>query len=256
MARPEAGIRVVALVRIELTEKKLKWLSAQQILFSNTEQPRIKVGDILTFDDEVEVEPYVGFNAGFAICAMGFLSYTNSQVPQDLNVGRYCSLAGNIRFGGFRHPVEYLSTSIFTYDRRNSLVTRVMAENQSPYNSFKVATQKKQITINHDVWIGRDVSIMPGVNIGTGSVIASAAVVTRDVPPYSIMGGNPAKLIRKRFPQEIIEALLESQWWNYKFTDFAGLNVSDPELFLREFRSGDLAEYKPIRIKMREIVEV
>lgn len=75
--------------------------------------------------------------------------------------------------------------------------------------------QKGDITIGNDVWIGHNATIMAGVTIGDGAIIATNATVVKDVAPYSIVGGNPAKEIKKRFSEEVIEQLLEIQWWNW-----------------------------------------
>jgi hypothetical protein len=99
---------------------------------------------------------------------------------------------------------------------------------------------------------------MPGVSIGTGSVIAAHSVVTRSVPPYSIVGGNPASLIKMRFEQTIINDLLLSEWWNYKFTDFDGIDVSEPRVFLKGFlKIRDTFEpYRPDKIKLADSLRV
>jgi len=84
------------------------------------------------------------------------------------------------------------------------------------FSKSRDAFQKASDTIvGNDVWIGSEAIIMPGVRIGDGAVIGSRALVTKDVEPYAIVGGNPAKLIRKRFCDEDIEKLLEMQWWNW-----------------------------------------
>ena len=87
----------------------------------------------------------------------------------------------------------------------------------------KIATT----VIKNDVWIGADVSIKPGVTIGNGAIVAAHSVVTKDVPPYAIVGGVPAKVIRYRFDNEIITQLLELSWWNYSHMDFSGFNAQD-----------------------------
>ncbi|WP_269799630.1 CatB-related O-acetyltransferase [Geodermatophilus chilensis] len=97
------------------------------------------------------------------------------------------------------------------------------------------------MTIGNDVWIGNRVTILRGVHVGDGAVLAAGAVVTRDVPPYAIVGGVPARLIRWRFPEPIREALARSQWWTWpdelireRIADF-----SDPELFARRHGGRD-----------------
>ena len=77
-------------------------------------------------------------------------------------------------------------------------------------------TSKGDTIIGNDVWLGYNALIMPGINIGDGAIIATNAVVTKNVEPYTIVGGNPAKLIRKRFSDEVINLLLELQWWHWK----------------------------------------
>lgn len=91
---------------------------------------------------------------------------------------------------------------------------------------------KGDIVIGNDVWIGRESVIMPGVKIGDGTIIGAYSVVTKDVEPYSVVGGNPAKLIKKRFDDELIEILLKVKWWDFepeKLVEFLPL-LCDPDL--------------------------
>jgi virginiamycin A acetyltransferase len=102
---------------------------------------------------------------------------------------------------------------------------------------------KGNTIIGNDVWIGYDATIMPGVNIGDGAIIATKAVVTKDVAPYSIVGGNPAKEIKKRFSQEEIDFLLDIQWWDWsmeKITKYIQLltgNIQELKAVLKEEHS-------------------
>ena len=188
---------------------------------------------------------------------MGFMSYTNSWLPEDITIGRYCSIGYNVSFPKYRHPIEHISTSIFTHDYETDLVVRFTRDDKPDYANFFANPQKGEVTIGHDVWIGQDVAIMPGITIGTGSVIAARSVVTRPVLPYEIVGGNPAKLIRKRFSDEIINQMLLSEWWKYKFTDFDDVNISNPEDFLRKLRDSKsrLTEYRPKKVVIAELSE-
>ena len=97
----------------------------------------------------------------------------------------------------------------------------------------------RQAIIGHDVWIGQSVTIMGGVKIGNGAVVASNATVTKDVPPYSIVAGLPARVIKYRFEQEIIRKLQAIRWWNWKYEEILmnlGL-LNDPNAFVEKYYS-------------------
>jgi hypothetical protein len=114
--------------------------------------------------------------------------------------------------------------------------------------------QKPMPVIGNDVWIGSDVLIARGITIGDGAVIAAGAVVTKDVAPYAMIGGTPARFIRYRFSPNIFESLLDIKWWDYSFKDLHGLDFADPDRFadqLRE-RAPDLQRWAPKRIHLWE----
>lgn len=121
------------------------------------------------------------------------------------NVGKFCSIGGNCAIGMGAHSLNYISTSSIFTAKKNG--TRIAWTRNSSFSEFNT------VTIGNDVWIGQRVMIMYGVNIGNGAVIGAGAVVTKDVPPYAIVGGVPAKIIRYRFPAEVIDALEKSEWW-------------------------------------------
>jgi len=124
-----------------------------------------------------------------------------------LKIGKFCSIAYGVTImaGGGNHHTEWISTYPFNALMHNCFLC---GKNEAKTNG--------NVVIGNDVWIGSDVKIMSGVTIGDGSVIAANAVVTNDVSPYSIVGGVPSKLIRKRFCDEVIEKLLKIQWWNWE----------------------------------------
>lgn len=122
-----------------------------------------------------------------------------------IQIGRYCSFAGEVAIlGGGEHRVDWVTT----------YPLRVLFDDPLANKDGHPASKGPTI-IGNDVWVGYRVTILSGVKIGDGAVIAAGAVVTKDVPPYAIVGGNPAKLIKYRFSPEIIEALLQIQWWNW-----------------------------------------
>ena len=121
------------------------------------------------------------------------------------HVGKFCSLAGDGAYGMGSHSLDYISTSSLFTSSRNG--TCIKWTNRSSYEEYK------EIHIGNDVWIGMRVMVMGGVSIGNGAVVAAGAVVTKDVPPYAIVGGVPARVIKYRFPEEIIQKLENSKWW-------------------------------------------
>ena len=141
-------------------------------------------------------------------------------------IGRYCSIAGQVTFlPGGNHRTDFVST----YPFRIRWGLDGAAEDGNPYS-------KGDIRVGHDVWIGEGANILSGVSIGHGAVVAAFSVVTKDVPPYAIVGGAPARVIRRRFTPEQIEALLRIAWWNWpqaKVLDAVPLlNGSDVQAFI------------------------
>lgn len=140
-------------------------------------------------------------------------------------IGSFCSIANNVIIGGAMHPIHWVSTSPVFYKGRDSVKKKF---------SNHLRPEDQRTVIGHDVWIGQNALIKQGVNIGTGAVIGMGSVVTKDVDDYSIVAGNPAVLIRKRFDDETVKKLLESEWWNKndKQIQEFGKYISDPiELF-------------------------
>lgn len=143
---------------------------------------------------------------------------------RNVKIGRYCSVAKHVDIGLPQHPVDWLSIHPLQYF--------------SDYYGWSHVTGKKVFVkpfegesgmteIGNDVWIGDHVVIMSGVKIGDGAIVAAGAVVTKDVPPYAIVGGIPARVIKYRFEEKIIRRLLDLQWWRYDIADFGKVDWSD-----------------------------
>lgn len=137
---------------------------------------------------------------------MGYYSYCGYNCTLiNCTIGRFCSIADNVHIGLASHPMEWVSTSPAFYKGRDSIPKNLASLSYCP--------DTPKTVIGHDVWIGQGVLIKSGITIGTGAVIAMGSVVTKDVLPYTIVGGNPAKIIRYRFSPELADRLLASKWW-------------------------------------------
>ncbi len=161
-------------------------------------------------------------------CKVGRYTYGYKELleyfPIAKSIGRYCSINGTAKIWN-NHSLDCITTSpildhvgFYAWEQNDRIRASVRKygthkENAAFENS--AIRDNKPVTIGNDVWIGAYVSVLPGVHIGDGAVVAAGAVVTKDVEPYAIVGGVPAKVIRYRFDREIIDLLLEIKWWNW-----------------------------------------
>lgn len=141
------------------------------------------------------------------------------------SVGKFCSIGSNTQIGIPEHSLRYLSTSPVFTEAANHSIGSFTTENL--FNPFK------EVKIGNDVWIGREVIIKGGVEIGDGAVIGAKSLVTKNVEPYSIVAGIPAKVIRMRFSQEVVDFLVKNKWWE--------LEVDKLVLNIKIFQKEDLS---------------
>jgi len=130
-----------------------------------------------------------------------------NSIIQNATIGKFCSIGTGVNIGLGKHPIDHFSTATLFYRRQNTLGISLV-DKDLDFEEYQ------PIEIGHDVWIGARAMIMDGVVIGTGAIIAANSVVTKNVPPYAIAGGVPAKVLRYRFNEEKINYLLNSLWWN------------------------------------------
>ena len=170
-----------------------------QICFiqNTVSNPNIIIGDYTYYDDSEDSEDFERN-----------VLYHFPFIGDRLIIGKFCALARGIKFimNGANHKLDGFSTYPFQiFGNGWEKVTPQTGE--LPY--------KGDTVIGNDVWIGYEVVMMPGVQVGDGAIIAAKSVVVSDVPPYTIFGGNPAKCVRQRFDEDAIRALLEVAWWHW-----------------------------------------
>lgn len=187
---------------------------------------KVEFSSYVDSGSELEGNNYVSRRCKIIRSKLGRFTYVNSDTNVSLsNVGSFSCIGPECLIGGLGiHPVNKLSTHRMFYNGSNAV--------WSGYNfSSGKVDEYKICNIGNDVWIGTRVVVMDGVSIGDGAVIAAGAVVTKDVKPYSIVGGVPARHIKYRFTEEIIEFLIDFKWWNREIKDACVAGVFDKEIF-------------------------
>lgn len=166
---------------------------------TNFIMPNVKLGKKVIIRNgckiqkNVEIDDYTSINE-------------NTQIDSNTKyIGKFCSISHGVKIGMGSHPLSHISTSTVFYEPYRGFV------NNQLFNEYE---DKGFTVIGHDVLIGTNAIILAGVKIGDGAVIGSGAVVTKDVPSYAIVGGNPAKIIKYRFDENIINILLSMKWWD------------------------------------------
>lgn len=178
------------------------------------DHPRIEIGDFSYFTHSGKVED----------TAVILAPYLGHGVRERLVIGKFVQIARGSYFitSSANHPMNGFTTYPF----------RIFKPETFGYKDLPV----RDTIVGHDVWIGQNAAIMPGVNIGAGAIIAAATVVTRDVPAFAVVGGNPAALIRMRYSDEVIRELLDIAWWDWP--------IDKIEANLAALSNGDLAALK------------
>jgi acetyltransferase-like isoleucine patch superfamily enzyme len=159
-------------------------------------------------------------------------------------IGRYCSVGGYFSIMGERHPLERVTTSSFTYcyfpDYNKPQFLRgheeLLGNAYPPKKPENIMSAPPRL--EHDVWIGQQVIMQRGITVHTGSVVGAGSVVTRDVPPYTVVAGNPARPIRTRFAPELRDRLLASEWWNFHPRVLFEFGYDDVERFCERMEAG------------------
>ena len=160
-------------------------------------------------------------------------------------IGKFCSIAAMTRINPGNHPMHRASQAHFSYR------ASAYFGGESDDAEFFEWRRQHHVHIGHDVWIGHGAIILPGRNIGTGAVVAAGAIVTKDVPAYAIVGGNPARMIKRRFPEDVTGRLAELAWWDWDhetlrraLPDFRKLGIEE---FLAKYEAAAGSARVPFR---------
>ena len=185
-------------------------------------------GSIINKKSYFEGYNKIGNNTQFTNSSIGLGTYiANNSIIKFTKIGRFCAIGDNVRTFLGRHPSKefvsihpaffsILKQSGFTFVDNQLFDEHVYLKNAEQY----------VCVIGNDVWIGNNVLIMDGITVGDGAIIAAGAIVTKNVEPYTIVGGVPAKLIKKRFADYQIERLLKIEWWNWNFHNIKKLSAT------------------------------
>jgi acetyltransferase-like isoleucine patch superfamily enzyme len=219
-------------IKFSVTSGFLDFLAQNRIKTTPKGRPRFKPGDILQAASDAHLHAYAMHLAGPHIMNCGAFSYAMSPLSFRVRIGRYCSIGPNVRLMGARHAIESVTSSELLYRGKRGLFVDTFADFGAQNWKFPENPSPSPTEIGNDVWIGQDVLLKQGITIGTGAVIGAAAVVLRNVEPYEIVGGVPAKRLRYRFDAPTIDALLKSEWWQYAIPQHPNLPWTDPHAFL------------------------
>ncbi|CDO47147.1 chloramphenicol acetyltransferase [Bartonella henselae] len=182
------------------TKKDLRFRESQPRINTTARLHGCKLGRYVEINERVVLRDVT-------VGDFSYFEHNSEAIYSD--IGRFCSIASHVCVNALEHPMERLSTHKITY--RPNEYFRYMSLDRS----FRERRCEKRVTVGHDVWIGHGAVIMPGVAIGHGAIIGTNAVITKDILPYTIVAGVPAKPLRMRFPDNVIQTLLEMAWWNW-----------------------------------------
>lgn len=193
---------------------------------------RLAKGDKVKIDDNVIAEEYSTMPVR-NFSSVGAFSFPTCHFSGNVVIGRFCSIASHVKIMGGNHPMERFTTHMLTYNGDFDRYARTEFNSEWILKPFD--TTQKNPVIGNDVWIGNDVVLKGGITIGDGAVIAANSVVTKDVPPYAVVGGIPARVIKYRFNTDVVKELLSIKWWEYNYPDLPDNNrCDDIDYFIKE----------------------
>lgn len=189
---------------------------------------------------------------------MGAFSYQVSGYCFAARIGRYCSFGEEVQIGRQNHPLTWVSTSPAFYLGDQLFGLGSEFADADAYHGYRFetkqpATRAQITTIGNDVWIGHGAYVAAGVTIGDGAIVAAHAVVTKDVPPYAVVAGNPAVIKKLRVPPQFISPLMRLRWWRYAPWQMTHLDPSNiPEFVQGLHKMGNTPDFAPEVVDLRK----
>ena len=220
---------------------------------------RWKIGDVIALDPEARIEKYAQVLVGSVLpLELGAFSYGHSVFSTELTIGRYCSLSWDVEVMAGNHPIDWVTTSPVTHfpqDIRGlSLYLNDIGAKEYRLHRFDLG--RVPVNVGHDVWIGAHVIIKRGIKIGHGAVVGAGSVIMHDVPPYAIVAGTPARILRYRFQDDVIADLLQSEWWRFGPDVVQSFDVRDPARFLDGLRKAVAEGLQPLSLPVLTGAEI
>jgi len=205
---------------------------AQAVEYLRDHKVAVEVGFSLPAFLQVEVPVSLARTKVERSLRIGVYSYTGAGTEiRSARIGRFCSIARRVVFGQAEHPTGFVSTHTIAF---NPTAGFASDEYFAALATKRPVSYSGDVVLGHDVWIGDSVIVRAGVTIGTGAIVGAGAVVTRDVLPYEIVAGVPAKRIRMRFPDKLAARLLQTGWWDHDVRSLKGC-FDDPQAFVDRF---------------------
>lgn len=213
-----------------------------------------KVGEQLIIRQPIIVEPYATMPRRNFISISAF-SYSISAMGQDTKVGRYCSIAKGVEKLGIAHPVDRITTHLISFRQYYARGIEQSLGRCGTPAPFK--PEGGPVTVGNDVWIGQNVLIQQGIKIGDGAIVAAGSVVTKDVPPFAVVGGVPARVIKYRLTEDERMRAMKLRWWQFSPDQFAHLEMDKPSEFLdgiEKMIDDGVIKFTPNPINIAEMV--
>ncbi len=245
-------------MRLKITEEFLNVLTSKRVYL----RPHFHHGDakdkIVNVVNNVEAEAYsripeTSFSWDGSVIIGAFSYIVQGSMLGQSTVGKYCSIGTGVRIMGQSHPTDRVTTSTWTY---GSNVKKLVEEDFgiTPKQNYGVPNESG-VQIGNDVWIADNVTFKRNITVHDGAIVAANAVVTKDVPPYAIVAGNPAKVVKYRFSEKIITALRELEWWCKSPKLLSEFDLSNVESFLENAEKLKAAkDYAFEKVNLTELI--